>query len=344
MDKRSSSSHSSSAAATAAATMTVVCSNDLTQLVVHQQGSTILKLVEVVPLQNHRYQLQTMASLHSSIQAHLDVLQTSAREVGNSWKSSLKPLDDKLSPLLGLLQNYGVEESMSQVLRQYLLVGHTSASSNLANAMDQFFTGVQMNDQLLQRMERSLQASVANVETLVRKQLISPARALNYHVGELGGVLRFYNEEMDDTTTTTCLVLLEQASERVLMSVERLLTDIIQARFQLRDFCEWLRSTGSQIKARGTAANSVQRENAKKRRVPHAVIQRMVQYLAHAASLTENNSTTSASGNASAGADRKDKKTTSTSTTALSEILLGMNVSVRMWGLGNCVFTTDEEY
>jgi hypothetical protein len=95
-----------------------------------------------------------------------------------------------------------------------------------------------------------------------------------------------------------------EASHHLWVSVEALLTAIVQCRFRVRDLCGWLRSAGSQIKARGTAAQSVQRENAKKRRVPQAVLERLLTVL--------------------------DTTTLPDKQTGLTEHLLTMTVSVRI--------------
>jgi hypothetical protein len=98
-------------------------------------------------LKEDRYPVQTIASLHSSIVSHLATLQQSIPEVLNSWKASLKPLHTKWQPLQKLLQNYGVDDQpLGAILKQYILVGHTSDSSSVANVIDQLFTSVQMND------------------------------------------------------------------------------------------------------------------------------------------------------------------------------------------------------
>jgi hypothetical protein len=302
-------------------TVNVVCSIDLTQLLVHERGSTRLSFYSLPTLHQNRYHLQAVTALHTSITSHLAALQQSIPDVANSWNSSVKPLNDKLAPLQRLLSNYGVDEPEGAVFRQYILIGHTSASSNMANAMDQFFTGVQMNDQLLQRMERSLQGGLANVETMIRKCLVSPARAMVYHVGELVGEIRFqtadhhYNDSSssndNNNNSESEIVTLQQASEMLLLSAETLLTHFIESRFRLRDFVAWLRSTGSQIKARGTANQSVQRDNAKKRRVSEAVMQRVLSSL-------------------EAGASRKERDTDKQSRNDnLTERLLGMKISVR---------------
>lgn len=256
-------------------TTNVACSSDLTHLLVHQEKSMNLSLFSIPALAKYRYHLQTISSLSCSITSHLEAIREHATEVVASWKVSIKPLDMKLDVLVKLLKNYGVEGDLRSILVQYILVGHTSVSSDLSNAIDQFFTNVQMNDQLVTRMERSLQGAVANVETATRTGLLSPARALVFHAGELLGLARYasflISEKAAQDIHDCCSILL--------VSVEYTLTQLIEARFRLRDFVAWLRSAGSEVKARGTAANSAQRENAKKRRVPQATVERILKYL-----------------------------------------------------------------
>lgn len=276
----------------------VVASTDLCHFLVYSEAR--MSLYHLPFLREDRYPLQTIASLHSSIFNHLNVLKQSIPEVLNSWKSSLKPLDTKLKPLNTLLEKYGVDcQPIGAILRQYILLGHTSDSSSVANAMDQFFTSIQMNDQLLVRMERTLHGSLANVESLARKGLISPSQALCLQVQELAGLVQFHT-----TTTASDLHKLIDASHQLWVSVEALLTSIVECRFRVRDLCSWLRSTGSQIKARGTASKSVQRENARNRRVSQAVVERLISLL-----------------DGTWGADKQ---------ASLTERLLKMNVSVSL--------------
>lgn len=254
----------------------VVFSNDLSYMFVHSQSH--LSLYHLPFLKRDRYPLQIIASLHASITSHLSVLQQSTVEVLNSWKTSLKPLDTKLQPLLKLLHNYGVDDQpLGTILKQYILVGHTCESSSVANAMDQFFTSVQMNDQLLQRMERGLHSALANVESTARKSLLSPTQALCYDIQELAGHVQYHSPS--SSGSKEALQQLINASHHLWISVEALILAIVKGRFLVRDFCDWLRSAGSQIKAKGTAYNSVQRENAKKRRVPQAVLERLMSTL-----------------------------------------------------------------
>ena len=259
----------------------------------NQATSASVTLTHIPALYNHRYNLQIMASLQAQIQNHLSALQEAVPQVLNSYKSTLRPLDAKLQPLERLLTNYGVvNEPIGSVLRTFILVGHTSASSDLANAMDQFFTGVQMNDQLLKRMESSLHGALANVETSIRRQIVAPARALVYAVQELTGI--------QDCTA------LQEWSDVCLVSSEYLLTQMVEARHRIQELVSWLRSAGAQTKARGTAAGSVQRENAKKRRVSQVILQRLLSYLERGGT----NDSAIAQG------------------TPLTERLLGMNITV----------------
>jgi hypothetical protein len=255
-------------------------SHDLSYLMVASANNSQLSLFHLPFLRQDRYPLQIVASLHASLTAHLATLQQSIVECANSWKTSLKPLDTKLQPLHRLLANYGVDDQpLGVILKQYILVGHTSESSSVANAIDQFFTGIQMNDQLLQRMERSLHSALANVEGQARKGLLSPTQAMCYQVHELVGHMRLHrttHHDHDQETTDAAIHDLLNATNQLWISVHTLLLSMVQGRLHIRDFCAWLRSAGSQIKARGTALNSVQRENAKKRRVPQAVLERLL--------------------------------------------------------------------
>ena len=272
----------------------VVLSHDLSYLLTASAHHSLLSLFHLPFLKQDRYPLQIVASLHASMKAHVTTLQQTVVECANSWKTSLKPLDTKLQPLHRLLANYGVDDQpLGVILKQYILVGHTSESSSVANAIDQFFTGIQMNDQLVQRMERSLHSALANVESQARKGLLSPTQALCYQVQELAGHVRLHSNNMGDPThdinnnnnnnhataavaATTALQELITATHQLWISVHALLVSIVQGRLRIRDFCAWLRSAGSQIKARGTALNSVQRDNAKQRRVPQAVLERLL--------------------------------------------------------------------
>jgi hypothetical protein len=300
----------------------VVASNDLAYWLISSSTTSncssqpayhSLNLYHMPFLKRDRYALQQIAAWHSSTTAHLLTLEQSVSVVADNWKTSLKPLDQKLQPLLRLLQNYGVEvignkntsgldssTMMTQpevwhfadIIKVYITMGVTNHSMSIANAMDQFFTGVQMNDQLLQRMERSLQASMANVEATAIESLLRPAQALGWQVQELAGLIRYFdhfnhlddeaqdeeniNQREDKSSMAQDLV---DACEQLWIAIENLMARIVTSRMLVRDFCAWLRHAGSQLKAKGTAANSVQRENARKRRVNQVVLERLVSVL-----------------------------------------------------------------
>ncbi len=280
----------------------VVSSNDLAYWLattpVNASSSTgnVLTLYNTPFLKRDRYALQQVATLHTSISAHLKTIERSVSIVADSWKTSLRPLDQKLRPLTNLLRNYGVEVSpaandescntiatLSTVMKEYIMMGHVNHSTSIANAMDQFFTGVQMNDQLIQRMERSLLASMANVESTAIRCLLRPTQALGWQTQELSGLVQFFYNISEDTegsnNKSELVQELADVTEELWISVENVMTAIVAGRMLVRDFCGWLRHAGSQVKARGTAPNSVQRENAKKRRITQAVLERLVAVL-----------------------------------------------------------------
>jgi phenylpyruvate tautomerase PptA (4-oxalocrotonate tautomerase family) len=314
--------------------------------------SNVLTLYHTPFLKRDRYALQQIATLHTSITAHLQTIKRSVSIVADSWKTSLRPLDQKIQPLIKLLRNYGVEvnfeakdnsnannisTSLSTVMKEYIMMGHVNHSSSIANAMDQFFTGVQMNDQLIQRMERSLLASMANVESTAIRCLLRPTQALGWQIQELGGLVQFFynisdeddEDDDDDNETVTStndsrsnddkrllVQELTDATEELWISVENVMTFIVAGRMLVRDFCGWLRHAGSQVKARGTAPNSVQRENAKKRRIAQAVLERLVTVL-------------NKSGQRELFFERKDEKQQQI---GLSETLMNLKVTVSIEG------------
>ena len=318
--------------------------NDAASSTTELSTNNSLTLYHTPFLKRDRYALQQIAALHTSITAHLQMIKRSVSIVAGSWQTSLKPLDQKLLPLTNLLRNYGVEvdqnvnnevtgntsitmTTLSTVMKEYIMMGHVTHSSSIANAMDQFFTGVQMNDQLLQRMERSLLASMGNVESTAIGCLLRPTQALGWQIQELGGLVQFFDTTYDDnadivggeetiSSKSQLVQELIEASQQMWISTESVITSIVSGRMLVRDFCGWLRHAGSQVKARGTAPNSVQRENAKKRRVSQAILERLVTVL----NKSQKDSLLSSS---TMGKDQKTQ-------TGLSETLLNLKVTVSL--------------
>jgi hypothetical protein len=259
----------------------IVCSSDLAYLSVLESPSKV-SIYSTPGLVKHRFSLQTISALYSSIQSHLQAIREGAPSVLSSLRNTLKPLDIKLDSLQKVLTNYGIESNMNSVLMQHIILGKLS---DHANAMEQFFSGVQMNDQLLIRMEKTLHNGLSTVETLTRAALLGPARSLVFDVYELFG--------LDDELLPNTKDLIRK-TRTLLFSVEYLLSQIVEARFRLRDFCAWMRSEASQVKAKGTAPDSVQSENAKKRRVPQQLENRVSDYFQQEAFLEEGQSSTEA--------------------------------------------------
>ena len=116
---------------------------------------------------------------------------------------------------------------MRSLLVEYILSGHTRTAPNLSNAVDQFFTGVQMNDQLVQRMERSLSGAVANVKSAVHKHLLAPATALVYEIDQLYGLAASAHKEGSETMlllSAAGTLQLLQSAQQLHLSVETALT------------------------------------------------------------------------------------------------------------------------
>jgi hypothetical protein len=284
----------------------MVASSDLTHVLLlnndEKEGTgyeRTMTLYSFPALAANRYPLQIVSTLYCKISSHLAALRTAQCEITASWKISLKPLDLKWGNLFQHLRNYGLLEphvdlrdvfEMRKLLVQYILSGHIDQHHDLVSAMEQFFSGVQMNDQLLVRMERSLAAALANVESTARRTLLAPATALVYEVGQLYGLARhrpdlFCASQPDSGTKRRRRQHEDQVqrlmvqTELLYVAVETAMTAIVRDRFCLRDTVAWMRAVGSHVKARGTAPRSAQRENAQKRRVTEAVVKRMLGYL-----------------------------------------------------------------
>jgi len=275
------------------------------------KSSKSMKLVlySIPTLVGHRYNLQFISSSYGSITNHLTTMRTGMEESYGAWGSSLRQLDIKFDQLMNLMKKYNViaqngdneEEALRLELLNYILGGHSMRSADSSNAMDQFFTHPLMNDQLLIRLFRSLEANVAGVEGLLRRKVLGPVRSLVFDTGELHGLVKTMNTNMpykgdgdlnDDDRNQgsdfdglpalmdddTCMRLCEAAEILYIVS-EQCVAQTVEIRHRLECITRWIRGTASQVKARGTAADSVQRENAKKRRVPEHVLRKVASFL-----------------------------------------------------------------
>lgn len=263
-------------------------SNDHTVALSHDLSHTIVTadhrlLIYTIPsVSTHRKDMQVLASQYPRIFAIFRSMQANLPEIASAWKISLKPINVKMQALIKVLVDYGClsdepenEAALRHLLVRYIVLG--PQCPELGNAIDQFFTGNQMNDQLVIRMERSLQSALANIQETVRTKIVEPARRLIEECQTIWGL----------TTTSElfapCQLLanyLLESSFQVWTAAQQCQAKLSQDRKRLtEDWVPWLRSIAAQIKANGTAVQSVQRQNAAKRRVGDQVLKRVISYL-----------------------------------------------------------------
>ena len=120
-----------------------------------------------------------------------------------------------------------------------------------------------------------VEAAASNAEEQIRRCVLAPSRSLIWDSSELRGVagaMHSASAWIDESSDACPLVGPTQANQlfgaiqELHLCVEACLADIIEARCRLRDLLGWIRSTSSQVKARGTAPDSALREHARKRR------------------------------------------------------------------------------
>jgi len=157
-----------------------------------------------------------------------------------------------------------------------------------------FTTNPQLtHDQILMRTERSLMASLARVEQLY-KRLIPKGQLLVAQTSELLALARTVDDScLHDPaiaptgTSRSNGVLLRTDPARelygcasgLLFGLESGFERLVETRFVLRDAIAWLRAAGAQIRAHGTDPSSTQQENAKKKRVPQSLVNRVAAQL-----------------------------------------------------------------
>jgi hypothetical protein len=276
----------------------LVCSPDLTSVLViskRPQSSNSLRamatLYKTPLLGERRFDMQIISALYRSIFSRLREIREGIRSSADSWRSALRPLDTKFQGLFTLLCNYNVSQPNDSVadcaaairleLLRCILSGRSSVSGDASNALDHFFTRPQMHDQLFQREIKGVEASVASMEAKLRSKVLSPIRVLVYETGELYGIAR--SRDCDKHSSTLIdpeiALRLDTSAKILFLSFERCLLYVVEARGRLHDFLAWIRGTASQIRARGTAMDSIQRQNARNRRVPDGVIRRVSNFL-----------------------------------------------------------------
>lgn len=272
-------------------------------------------LIQIPLLTIQRYNLQVISHLYIHMTNHIQTITKGMKDVYNAWSSSVKQLDMKFDQMYTLFCKYAVivkstddynknnntttnekqiptnhMETIRMELMNYILGGHSSRLENTCNALDQFFTHPLMNDQLLLRMFKTCETNVMAVEQLLRKQILGPIRSLLFDVGELNGIVNAMNKTDSSVLSSlsstpmslmqveTCQRLV-QVTKLLWIVAEQCLSQIVEARYRLDCMMKWIRSTASLVKAKGTAADSVQRQNARKRLVSEQVLRKVADFL-----------------------------------------------------------------
>jgi len=300
----------------------LVCSPDLsTLLAVTKQATSIVstspkkmrsspknggkpmkaKLFNTKLLPQKRFELQVLSASYKSIFTHLWDVQKGIQSALTSWKSALRPLDNKFKGLLQLLAKYSLDntgggggeggsaDSIRLEFLRFILSGRSTVSSNTSSALDQFFTRAQMHDQLLQREIRGIEASVAAMEGALRSRVLSSIRVVVYEAEELYGLAKAQQTSGSSGSSSTTASLIDantalclyNASRILFLTFNQCLGYVVEARTRLHDLLSWIRSTASQVRAWGTATDSIQRKNARSRRVSNGVVQRVAAFLSN---------------------------------------------------------------
>jgi len=291
----------------------LVCSPDLGTLLAvsnvdaYDTNRQTAKLFSTPLLPRKRFELQYLSYAYASLFSRLWDVKKGIREALMSWRTTLRPLDTKFNGLSKLLCDYGVDgadnnaddhgsesirlEFLKFILRGRVTIKSTSTtsasaaaatSSSSTSALDQFFTRAQMHDTLLQREAKMIESCASSTEVILRARVLASIRAIVYEAQELYGVAYSRVSSMEDVDcfidikTALCLY---KASQSLFLTFNQCLQNVIEARSRIHDLLTWLRGTAAQVRAWGTASDSVQRRNAKALRVSDIMVRRVATFL-----------------------------------------------------------------
>jgi hypothetical protein len=265
----------------------MVCSPDLSTVLCvaeHQpdeKGTPIfssgVRVFSCPLLASKRFDLQILAASYRSIFSRLKSVKIGMQSALVSWGSALRPLDMKFQRLFQLFRNYNVVttdfevSSTSQAIREellrFILSGRSTVVGDASNALDQFFTRADMHDQLLLREAGGIKASLGSIESKLRTTVQSEIRALVYETDELYGIIKTHEVTAADSILVEVDVALKlYTTSRILfLTFERFMAHVVDARSRVNDFLAWIRGTATEIRARGTAADSILRQLARDR-------------------------------------------------------------------------------
>jgi hypothetical protein len=231
-------------------------------------------------LASKRFDLQILAASYRSIFSRLKSVKNGMRSALISWGSALRPLDMKFQRLFQLFRNYNVVTTDFEVssaslaireeLLRFILSGRSTVVGDASNALDQFFTRADMHDQLLLREAGGIKASLGSIESKLRSTVQAEIRALVYETDELYGIIKTHEVTAADSILVEADVALKlYTTSRILyLTFERFIAHVVEARSRVNDFLAWIRGTATEVRARGTAADSILRQHARDRVSP----------------------------------------------------------------------------
>lgn len=267
--------------------VSMVCSPDMSTVLCAAEyhpnkdvGVTFAPQVKVIScplLASKRFDLQILAASYRSIFSRLKNVKRGMQSALVSWGSALRPLDMKFQRLFQLFRNYSISTEVFEVgsashcireeLLRFILSGRSTVVGDASNALDQFFTRADMHDQLLLREAGGIKASLVSIESKLRASVQSEIRALVYEAEELYGMIKAQQVTAADSILVEAdtALRLYTCSRILYLTCERFMARVVEARARTNDFLAWIRGTATEIRARGTAADSILRQHARDR-------------------------------------------------------------------------------
>lgn len=242
-----------------------------------REVSSEVKVFTCPLLASKRFDLQILAASYRSIFSRLKSVKHGMQSALSSWGSALRPLDMKFQRLFQLFCNYNVATapyevgsaaySIREELLRFILSGRSTVVGDASNALDQFFTRADMHDQLLLREASGIKASLGSIESKLRLGAQSDIRAIVYETEELYGIIKTHQVTAADSILLEAEMALKlYKSSRILsLTFERFMSHVVAARCRVNDLLSWIRGTATEIRARGTAPDSILRQHARDR-------------------------------------------------------------------------------
>ena len=256
----------------------IVCAPDLSSIAVAPCSGHCVYLYSTPHLALRQHDLTWISSSFSTISANLLCIHQALQDLPTTWTNIFRPLEAKWSSLKELLDRYGVD---SLHLSSVLVVGLGSGSKEGApEAIVQFLCS--LNEHALQRMLKNLESSIASVESTLRRNVVAPAQALVYSASEMLSLsqsmscyLHDFPNLLQETVASQALAI----SETLYQNAELCVRDVVLMHLRIRDLVRWLIWEVLCAKADNTPIDSPEHGNARAKRPPQAVLDRVTHFL-----------------------------------------------------------------